>query len=140
MCQRDNNPTREQTTPEGHQYVCSSWDCYTVMTAVTIFCLFYRLCLFCTRIVVNITEFDATVIQVSWFSAIKPGSIHHFLHLKMPVYDSCCPFVWCVLSFDFASWLGTFRFEFFSEFSIFVILLFETIAHKINQSYESYKK
>ena len=30
-------------------------------------------------------------------SAIKPGLIHHFLHLKMPVpsqeYDSSCPFV-----------------------------------------------
>ena len=60
------------------------------------------------------------------FSAIKPDSIHSFLHLKTPVpsQDSCCPFVWCVLSFDFAIWLGTFRFEFFSEFSIFVILLF----------------
>ena len=58
------------------------------------------------------------------FSAIKPGLIHHFLHLKMPVpsqeYCSCCSFVWCVLSFDFAIWLWTFRFDFSSEFSIFV--------------------
>ena len=33
------------------------------------------------------------------------ATIHHFLHLKMPVpsqeYDSCCPFVRCVLSFTF---------------------------------------
>ena len=46
----------------------------------------------------------------------------------MPVpsqeYDSCCPLVWCVFLFDFAIWLGTFRLEFFLEFSIFVILLF----------------
>ena len=60
-------------------------------------------------------------------SAIKASLIHHFLQLRMPVpsqkYDSCCPFVWCVLSFDFAIWLGTFRFDFFSQFSIFVILL-----------------
>ena len=62
------------------------------------------------------------------FSAIKSGSIHNFLHLKMRIssqeYDSCFQFVWCVLSFDFAIKLGTFRFEFFSEFSSFVILLF----------------
>ena len=61
-------------------------------------------------------------------SAIKPGSIHHFLHLRMPVpnqeYDSCFPFLWCVLSFDFAIGSGTFRFEYSSEFSIFVILPF----------------
>ena len=43
-------------------------------------------------------EFDATVIQVRGFkNAIKPGSVHHFLHFEMPVpsqeYDSCCPFV-----------------------------------------------
>ena len=33
----------------------------------------------------------------------------------------------CVLSFDFAIWLGTFRFEFSLEFSIFVILLFKSL-------------
>ena len=38
--------------------------------------------------------------------------------------DSCGSFVWWVLSFDFAIWLENFRFEFYSEFSIFVILLF----------------
>ena len=52
----------------------------------------------------------------------------------MPVpsqeYNSCCPFVLCVLSLDFAIWLGTFRFEFSSEFSIFVILLFSYIILK----------
>ena len=34
------------------------------MTAVTIFWLFYRVCLFCSGIVVKITELDATVIQL----------------------------------------------------------------------------
>ena len=52
---------------------------------------------------------------------------HHFLHTKMPVpsqeYGSCCPFVWCVCVFEFAIWLVTFRLEFSSEFSIFVISL-----------------
>ena len=38
--------------------------------------------------------------------------------------NACCPFVWCVLSFDFAIWLGTIRFEFSSEFSILVLLTF----------------
>ena len=51
-----------------------------------------------------------------------------FRHRKMTVtsqeYDSCYPFIWCVCAFDFAIWLRTFRFEFSSEFSIFVILLF----------------
>ena len=60
-------------------------------------------------------------------NAIKPGSIYHFLHKRMPVpsqeYDSWYPFVWCVWAFDFAIWLGIFRFEFSSKFSIFVILL-----------------
>ena len=62
------------------------------------------------------------------FNAITPGKIYHFLHLKMPLtsqeYDSCFPFVWSVLSFDFDIWLGTFCFEFSSEFSIFVTLHF----------------
>ena len=48
--------------------------------------------------------------------------------IQMPVpsqeYDSCCPFGGCVLLFNFAIWLGTFRIEFSSEFSMFVILLF----------------
>ena len=53
-------------------------------------------------------------------SAIKPGLIHHFLHLKMPVpsqeYDSFCPFVFdafCyLLNIDFAMWLWTFQIDF----------------------------
>ena len=60
--------------------------------------------------------------------AIKPGLIHYFLHKEMPVpsqeYDSCFPFVWWVCAFDFVIWQGAFRFEFSSEFGIFVILLF----------------
>ena len=62
-----------------------------MMTAVSMFCLLRA------RIIVNITEYDETVIKVRVASAIKPGLIHHFLHLKMPVpgqeYDSSCPFV-----------------------------------------------
>ena len=56
------------------------------------------------------------------------------IKMQLPVprqeYDSCCPFVWCVLSFDFAIWLGTFRFEFSPEFSIFVILLYTFCTYK----------
>ena len=74
------------------------------------------------------------------FNAIKPGSIYHFLHLKMPVpsqeYDSCCPFVWCVLLFDFDIWLGNIRFEFSSEFSIFVILF--SFSHFLTFLYLEY--
>ena len=71
--------------------------------------------------------------QVLYKKYLFPGItflIHkyHFLHLKMPVpsqeYDICCPFVWCVLSFDFAIWLKTFRFEFSYELSIFVFNFF----------------
>ena len=45
--------------------------------------------------------------------------------------DSCNLFVWCVLAFDFAIWLPTFRFEFSLEFvfsSIYacIILKLET--------------
>ena len=65
------------------------------------------------------------------FSARKPGSIHHFLHLKMPVpcqeYDSSCPFVGHFLSFDFAIWLGTFRIshgvQCFCDFTFYWIFL-----------------
>ena len=62
--------------------------------------------------------------------AIKQGSIRYFLHKKMPLpsqeYDiiSYYPFGWCVWAFDFDIWLGTFCFEFSSEFRIFVNLLF----------------
>ena len=70
-------------------------DCCTHI--LTIFFLLY---LFSSRIIVNITQFDETVVQSERFSAIKPGLLQHFLHLKMPVpsqeYDSCCPFVFDV--------------------------------------------
>ena len=38
-------------------------------------------------------------------------------------YDSCYPFVWCAWTFDFANWLGTFRFKLSMSFGIFVIIL-----------------
>ena len=101
--------------------ICLFWDCDTVMTAVAIFGIY--LCLF--RCKYNGIWCDSHTSES--LSAIKPGSIH-YLHLKILVpsqeYDSCCSLVWCVLSFDFAIWLGTLRFEFSSEFRIFVILLF----------------
>ena len=67
---------------------------------------FANICLFSSRIIENITEFDETVVQSERLSAIKPSLIHHFLHLKMPEpsqeYDSSCPFVFymfCHLNF-----------------------------------------
>ena len=106
---------------------------WTFVGALPIFDNFtYYVCLFCSHIVVNIMKFDATVIQVRGLAiSYKPGLIHHFLQQKMPVssqeYDSCYLFVWCIWAFDFAIWLGTFRFEFSSEFSILLILLFPTV-------------
>ena len=53
-------------------------------------------------------------------SAIKLGSIHHFLYLKMPIPN--------IRLMCFINWLfhliRDFRFEFSLTFSIFVILLF----------------
>ena len=62
-----------------------------MFTVVPIFDIFtYYTCLFCSHIVVNIMEFDATVIQVR-------GLFNNFRHKKMPVpskeYDSCYPLV-----------------------------------------------
>ena len=52
----------------------------------------------------------------------------------MPVqsqeYDSCYPFVWCVWAFGFVIFMGLSILNFFSEFSIFVILLFDNCALK----------
>ena len=100
-------------------YICLYWGCDTVMTAVPILWQCFLLCLFCSRIVVNIDGICCDCHRSVRFSAIKACSIHHFLHLKIPVpsqeNDSCCPFVWCLLSFEFATCLGTFRFEFSSE-------------------------
>lgn len=49
------------------------------------------------------------------FNAIKPGSIHQILHLKMPIpnkeYESCCQFVRCVLLLDFAILLGKMKYD-----------------------------
>ena len=102
---------------------CYDWDCDTVMTDVPLFLpiLPSMSVLFTHRCQYN--EIWCECHTSERFCAIKPGLIHHFLQKKMSVpsrqYDSCCPFVWCVLSFDFAIWLGTFHFEFSSEFSIF---------------------
>ena len=53
-------------------------------------------------------------------------SLHLKMHVPSQEYYSCCPFVWCVLSFSFTFLLGTFRSEFSSEFRFFEILLFTT--------------
>ena len=86
------------------------------------FMLVYNIKYCCILLTQYNLSFDANGIQV------QPGSIHHFPHLKIPVpsqeYDSICLFVWCAISFYFAIWLGTFRFECSSEISIFMILLF----------------
>ena len=86
---------------------------------------FTLLCLFSSLI----AEFDETVVQSERFSAIKPGLILHFLHLKMPVqsqeYDSCCQFVFDV----FCHFILQCDHGLSSEFSIFVIVLFFTWDH-----------
>ena len=65
-------------------------------------------------------------------SSIKPGSVHHILHLKIPVpsqeYNSCCPFVWCVLSFEFAIWLRN-SFEDLPRSSVFLWFCFFMVKH-----------
>ena len=53
----------------------------------------YYVCLFCSHIVDNIMEFNATVIQASGKLAIKPASIHHFLQKKIPVPSQECDIV-----------------------------------------------
>ena len=45
----------------------------------------YCVCLFCSRIVVNVKEFDATVVQVRALVCYKAGSINRFPHKNMPV-------------------------------------------------------
>ena len=107
---------------------CLFWNCDTVMAAVLLFWMFaYCVCvLFTHGCKYNETWCDCHTNER--FSAIKPDSVRHFLHLKIYVqgweYDSYCPFVRCVCSFDYAVWLGTFRFEFSSEFNVIVISIF----------------
>ena len=74
-------------------------------------------CLFCLRIVLNIMEFDATVIQVRDLASYKTR-----FNPSFSTFENACTKsgIWqflsirflCVLSFDFAMWLGTFRFDF----------------------------
>ena len=99
--------------------------------------------LLCSHIAVNITE--VTVVQVRGLASYKtrfnppfsnvctknktkfqkhwtPGKIQNECQVRnMTVVIHL---FWCVWSFDFDIWLSTFRFEFSSGFSIFVILLF----------------
>ena len=61
------------------------------------------------------------------FGAFSPCLIHHFLHLKMPVPNQKL----CVLLFDFAICLRTFRLEIFlgvQYFCDFTFCLVETDA------------
>ena len=106
----------------------------------------------CLHIVVNIMEFYATVIQVRCLASFKTWFYPPFtIPVPSQKYDSVYSFVWCVcywwgfventhvwrkykikswylwwvyLAIDFAIWLWNYCFEFFSQFSIFVILLF----------------
>ena len=65
-------------------------------------------------------------------SVVKPGSIHLFSTFENAStnsggIDSGCSFVWCVLSFDFAIWIGTYCFEFprsFYDFTFCNVCLF----------------
>ena len=100
-------------------------------TIEPIFWLFCLLCVFSSRIIVNIPEFDNTVVQSKRFSDITPGLIHIFLHLKMSVprqeYDSCYPFVFDVFWHLILPWLGTFLFD-FSLSSVFLWFYFWPIV------------
>ena len=84
-------------------FFCSNWYCDTVMTAIPQILPLMSV-LFTHRCKYNGIWSDCHASER--FCAIKPGSIHHFLLLKILVpsqkYYSCCLFVWRVLSFDFA--------------------------------------
>ena len=93
------------------------------------FWLVCPLCLFLgSRVVANIMGFDATVIQLRGSASYKIR-FNPLFSTKMPVlsqeYDSWYSFIWCVWAFDFSiQLLGTFRFEFSSEFIFFCVWLF----------------
>ena len=88
-----------------------------MITDVPIFWLFDLICLFSSRIIVNITEFDKTVIKRGGaFSAIKrfnqPFSTFENACSKSGMWQFLSIRFLCVLSFDFAMWLWTFRLDF----------------------------
>ena len=91
--------TRESMNVFVDRCFCVLLDCYAMTTAVPIFWLFYLLSVLFTH--------HCKYNRIWWycqqserFSALKPGLVHHFLYLKMPVpsqeYDSSCPFVFDV--------------------------------------------
>ena len=80
-----------------------------------------------------------TAIQVKGLASFKRRFnlliLHKTIAVPSQVYDSCYPFVWCVCAFYFASWLGTFRLEFSSEFNIFLwfyLLHIDIVKYEIN--------
>ena len=75
---------------------CSDWDCDTVMITVS---LFWKKIPIMTVLFTHRNQYNGIwcdCLTGDRFSAIKLGSIHHFLHKKMPVlsqeYDSYYPF------------------------------------------------
>ena len=105
--------------------MCLFCDCDTVMTAVSIFWLFtYYVCFVHASCKYNESWCDCHTVEK--FSAINPGSIHHF---QSP--NACTKSgIWQLLSFRlmcFIIWfcylIRDFPFEFSSKFSIFVTLI-----------------
>ena len=96
------------------------WDSNTVMTGVSIFrLLFIMSVLFTYRWKYN--GIWCKCHSSKWLSAIKPGSIHHFLHLKMPVpsqeYNSCCQIVEFYTTVIKVRGLASHKFRFTPPFS-----------------------
>ena len=71
--------------------------------------------------------------QSESFSALKPGLIHYFVHLKMPVpseeYDSSCPFVFYVFchlilpcDYGVSDWILLWK-QYFSDFTFYSNLI-----------------
>lgn len=71
-----------------------------MLTAVLIFLNIFTYCFrsFCSHIGVNVMKFYTSVVQTRGLAYLKPGLIHHFLHMKITVIyvryniDSCYPF------------------------------------------------
>ena len=103
------------------------------------FWLFYLLCLFCSRIGDYITEFDATVIQVRGLASYKtrfnpPFSTFENACTKSGIWQFLSIRFWCVLLFDFAMWLWTFRI-YFPLSSVFLWFYFLSFENSLRQNW-----